>query len=45
MSIFKKINNELTDNVTVTPKQKKSPLPRFQKKQKWQDTLHYCPRS
>ncbi|MGI9894614.1 hypothetical protein ACKVMY_03510 [Vibrio natriegens] len=31
MSIFKKINNELTDNVTVTPKQKKSPLPRFQK--------------
>ncbi|ELX4123225.1 hypothetical protein AB3A39_003533 [Vibrio alginolyticus] len=31
MSIFKKINNELTDNVTVPTKQKKSPLPRFQK--------------
>ncbi|CAI2304415.1 TPA: hypothetical protein NJ888_002501 [Vibrio parahaemolyticus] len=31
MSIFKKINNELTDNVTAPAKQKKSPLPRFQK--------------
>ncbi|EKL0031241.1 hypothetical protein PP666_001234 [Vibrio vulnificus] len=31
MSILKKINNELTDNVKFTPKQKKSPLPRFQK--------------
>ncbi|ELA4929862.1 hypothetical protein RFS42_001590 [Vibrio vulnificus] len=31
MSVFKKINNELTDNVTVPTKQKKSPLPRFQK--------------
>jgi len=31
MSIFKKINNELTDSLTVTPKRKKHPTPRFQK--------------
>lgn len=31
MNIFKKINDNLTDDVKVIPKQKKSPLPRFQK--------------